>query len=392
MKKIFLVVVLFFVLPLNASAQTGISFVYLNGSNIYHSKIHKWYINWVRKFHPYMKNAFENNAYTQKYFLKNGKYFIEETPKYFFWGDKAYRYSNTVKKSAPKRFVARLAYQVRLTATNVLHDLIWVQKYKNTNLVLDNLHKTVRAEVKTGNKILLYGYSSGAVVAYEYLLKRAPYINIAELFNHVNVSKEQKDFVSKYPRKNTCVSALEKDLGIFSADGHIIINNNFASFKKGYMNLNKETDAICIPDNTVIGMINLGSPLMLFYPDISAPDFELTYYNRLLYKYILENDIFWVTVNYREDPLSFPNKRNLTIEEIENIINLDINPHKGFIYEQSNARGGLLALTHLSYLTSKKALSKVIVKTYVEGYKHQYENGCKQKTGNKHRKKLNLIP
>lgn len=394
MKKFFLAVFLFFILPLNAFAQTGISFIYINGSNIYNPKIHKRYVSWIQKFHPNIKNAFEHNPCAQKYFLKDGKYFIEKAPITFFWGDNCY--SSTVRanknSNGSKGFVTCLAYKIRLIAENVLHDIIWVQKHSNMNLVLDNLHKVVKAEVQKCNKIVLYGYSSGSFITYEYLLTRIPYINVAEFFNSANISKEQKDFVSQNPMKNTCMSTLEKELAVFSSGGHIVINNDFASFKKSYMKLNEETDTICIPDNAVIGVINLGSPLALFYSDISAPDFELTYYNRLLYKYILENDIFWLNVNYHEDPLSFPCRRNLTIEEIENITDLDIETHTGFIYDQSTVKGGFSALTHLSYLSTKKALPKSVVKAYVEGYSHQHGNGSKQKTINKCRKKIDVIP
>ncbi|MDD3436900.1 MAG: hypothetical protein PHC64_07100 [Candidatus Gastranaerophilales bacterium] len=86
--------------------------------------------------------------------------------------------------------------------------------------------------------------------------------------------------------------------------------------------------------------------------------------------------MFWLTVNYREDPLSFPNIRNLTIEEIENITNLSIEPHAGFIYDQSNTKGGISAMTHMSYLSRSKSLSKNIVKAYVKGYRHQYGGKC----------------
>lgn len=387
MRRILFVIFLFFILHLNAFAKTGISFIYVNGSDIHNAKINKWYVKGIKRFHPYIKNAFERDPFAQKYFLKCGQYFIETNPVLFFWGDKKYCYP-----AVPKGFITWLACKIRLTAKNVLHDIIWLQKYNNMNCVLDNLHKTVVAEIKKGNKIVLYGYSSGSFVTYEYLLTRIPYINVADFFNSVNFSKERRDFISQHPVKNTCVAALEQSLGTFSADGHIIINNDFNSFKKSYMNLNEQTDAVCIPCNEVLGMVNIGSPMTLFNPDISAPDFQLTYYNRLLCKYIFENDIFWLTVNYREDPLSFPCERNLTIEEIENIIALNIDPCAGFIYEQSNVRGGILAMTHTAYLSKRKTLSKAIVKAYAEGYRYQCENRCKQTTINKCWKKFNIRP
>lgn len=112
MKKIFIVIFLFFLLPLNVFAKTGISFIYINGSNINDAKIHKWYLRGIWKFHPCMKNAFEQNCFTQKCFLKNGQYFIEEMPITFFWGDKK-KYCDLI---SPKGLVTRLACRIRLTA------------------------------------------------------------------------------------------------------------------------------------------------------------------------------------------------------------------------------------------------------------------------------------
>lgn len=260
------------------------------------------------------------------------------------------------------------------------------------NFVLDNLNETVKAEVQKCNKIVLYGYSSGGHITYQYLLRRMPYINVAEFFNSANISKEQRDFVSQHPMKDTCMSALGNKLADFSADGQVIVSSDFNLFKKNYMNLNEETDTVCAPDNAVMGIVNIANSLTLFYSDISAPDFQLTYYNRLLYKYILEKGMFWITVNYREDSLSFPCERNLTNEEIESITNTDIGSCTGFIYEQSNVKGGILAMNHMSYLSKSKILSKAIAKAYADGCRYRCGNWCNQKTVNKCQKKLNVAP
>lgn len=394
MKKLCLVIFLFFALQLKAFAKTGVSLIYINGSNIKDEKIKKWYLKGVRKFHPCMKNAFEQSPFTQKYFLQYGKYYIKELPIIFVWGDKDYQNSANAKRNSAtsKGLIIWLACKIRSTAKNVLHDIIWVQNHHNMNVVLDKLHKLVMAEIQKGNKILFYGYSSGSFITYEYFLSRTPYINVAEFFDSVDASKEQRDFVFQHPMKNTCVSALEQKLAVYSADGHAILGNDFNIFKTNYMNLDKETDSVCVPDNAVIGIVNIASPLVLFKSDISDPNFSLTYYNRLLYKYIFENDIFWLTVNYSEDPLSFPSGKNLKIKELENIMNLDIEPRAGFIYGQSNARGGIFAITHLYYLSQPKTLSKAIVKAYEDGYRYQYGDMFKQKTSNNNHKKTNISP
>lgn len=396
MKKIFVVLFSCFLLQLNCFAQTGITFLYINGSNNNDKKMERWYETGVKKLHPYMKNAFEKNDFTQKYFLKDGKYVINKDPAIFFWGFKSHNDLSFVEKnlSISKSFSTWCAYQIRYLLTCYLHDAIWVQKYHNMVIVLQDLHEMVKAEAKKGNKVVLYGYSAGSFITYEYLQTRLPYIKTIDFFNKVSLTDDEKNFVSKYPSKDTCMAALgDSKLAIFSATGHIIVNPNPELFKKAYLQLDQSTADVCVPDNAVKGIVNFASPLVLFFSDISDPNFELTYYNQLLVKYIIENDMFWLTVNYRADPLGFPGGRNLTIEELENAAKIDIEPHAGFIYDQSDTWGRNSALaTHTSYWATRRIFSQAVVRAYTNGYKHQYDDNFKQKQINKFEKKFNIMP
>lgn len=396
MRKIFLTIFLFFALQLNCFAQTGVTFLYINGSNNNDAKMKKWYENGVQRLHPYMKNAFETDTLAQKYFLKDGKYSINKEPVIFFWGNKSHEDLSFVEKNLAisKSFSSWSAYQIRSALTHFLHDAIWVQKYHNMAIVLDDLHQVVKAETKKGNKVVLYGYSAGSFVTYEYLLSRLPYINVSDFFNKVGAFEDDKDFVSKHPMKNTCMAAIgDAKLAVFSATGHIVPNINSDLFKKYYLNLDKSTDDVCVADKSVRGIVNFASPLVLFYSDLSDPNYEVTYYNRLLFKYIIENDMFWITVNYRADPLGFPGGRNLTIEEMENAANIDIEPHSGFLYDQSDTWGRNSAFaTHTSYWTTRKIFSKAVVRAYVNGYRYQYDDNFRPKTVNKYKKKFNIMP
>lgn len=380
----------------NCFAQNGITFLYINGSNNNDKKMENWYETGVKKLHPYMKNAFEKNEFTQKYFLKDGKYVINKDPAIFFWGFKSHEDLSFVEKNLAisKSFSTWCAYQIRYLLTCYLHDAIWVQKYHNMAPILQDLHEMVKTEAKKGNKVVLYGYSAGSFITYEYLQTRLPYINTTDFFNKVSLTDDEKSFVSKHPAKDTCMAALgDSKLAIFSATGHIVINPNPDLFKKAYLELDQSTANVCVPDNAVKGIVNFASPLVLFFSDISDPNFELTYYNRLLVKYIIENDMFWLTVNYRADPLGFPGGRNLTIEEMENATNIEIEPHAGFIYDQSDTWGRNSALaTHTSYWATRKIFSQAVVRAYTNGYKHQYDDNFKQKKVNKFELKFNIMP
>lgn len=343
-----------------------------------------------------MKKAFDQNDFTQKYFLKDNLYYIKEDPDIFFWGDRSHEDLSFVEKNLAisKSFSTWCAYQIRYLLTCYLHDAIWIQKYHNMVPILNDLHKTVKAEAEKGNKVVLFGYSAGSFITYEYLQTRLPYINVYDFFNKVGISDDEMDFVSKHPMKNTCMAAVgDSRLAVFSATGHIIPNPNPDLFKKNYLNLDASTDAYCVPDNAVKGIVNFASPLVLFFSDLSDPSFELTYYNRLLFKYIIENDMFWITVNYRSDPLGFPGGRNLTTEELKNATGIDINPNHGFIYDQSDTWGRNSALaTHTSYWATRKIFSKAVVRAYVNGYKHQNDDHFSARRVNKYQKKFNIMP
>lgn len=396
MKKIFIAVIVILLLQTKCLAQTGITFLYINGSNNNDIKMKNWYETGVKKLHPCLKKNFEENEFTKQNFLKNGENFIEKDPLIFFWGYKSHEDLSFVEKNLAisKSFSTWLAYQIRYYLTCFLHDAIWVQKYHNMLPILDELHQMVKAEAKKGNKIVLYGYSAGSFITYEYLLTRTPYINVTDFFNKVNITKSEKDFVIKHPVKNTCMAALGQELAVFSAAGHIVPNDqNEDVFREDYLRLNKLTDEYCIPNNSVKGIVNFASPLVLFYSDLSDPNYQITYYNRLLFKYIIENDMFWLTVNYRADPLGFPGGKNLTVEEMEDATNIDIEPHSGFIYDQSDTWGRNSALaTHTSYWATRNIFSKAVVRAYVDGYKHQYDDNFKQKKVNKYIIKLNILP
>lgn len=395
MKKIILTLALFLFLQVTCLAQTGITFLYINGSNNNDEKMKNWYENGVKKLHPYLKREFENEPLSQKYFLKDGKYFINKEPDIFFWGDKSHEDLGFVERNLAisKSFSTWSAYQIRYALTKFLHDAIWVQKYHNMIPILEDLHAMVKAEAQKGNKVVLYGYSAGSFITYQYLLIKSPYINVVDFFNNVKASKEERDFVSKHPMKNTCMDALGQELAVFSAVGHIVPNDDEATFKKDYMHLDNLTDQLCVPNNAVKGIVNFASPLVLFYSDLSDPNFDLTYYNRLLFKYIIENDMFWITVNYRADPLGFPGGRNLTIKEMEQAAGIDIEPHAGFMYDQSDTWGRNSALaTHTSYWSTRQIFSKAVVRAFVNGYRYQYDDNFTPKTVKKYERKFQIMP
>ena len=393
MKKLFGIIFSLLVLQSVCFAQSNVSFVYINGSNNNDAKMRNWYVNGVEKLHPVMKKKFEKNKEIKKVFLNKTKYQINEKPVIFFWGDKSKRDLEFVQEQLDitKAFSPTIAYKVRSMLTAYLHDAIWVQKSHNMLPILDDLNETVKQEAAKGNKVVLYGYSAGTFITYEYMFNKLPYINPENLFNTINVSEEVRSFVKTHPVENTCISALSKaNIGMVSDSGHLVLKNfDDNSIEQNYLNLQEATKTACAPKDTFKGVVNFASPLVLFYSDLADSDYELTYYNRLMLKYIIENGLFFITVNYREDPLGFPSSKNLTIAEVEKLADIKIENPTGFVYDNSNVwskRSVLFA--HTSYWSAKRTFANAVVKAFSNGYRLQYDEKFQQKVLDNHKKKV----
>ena len=393
MKKILIFIFGLLILQNICFAQDNVSFVYINGSNNNNEKMKNWYIKGVTKFHPVLKEKFENNK-ELKNLSPSGDvgYKVNNEPVIFFWGDKSKQDLEYVQEQLDltKAFSPTIAYTVRSMLTAFLHDAIWVQKQHNMLPILDDLHKTVMNEYEKGNYVVLYGYSAGTFITYQYLFNKLPYINVENLFNAIDVSDNVKNFVKQHPVENTCISALSKaQIGIVSDSGHLVFRNVDDDLENNYMKLKEATETACIPKDAVSGIVNFASPLPLFYSDLGDPEYSMNYYNRLMLKYIVENSMFFITVNYREDPLGFPTASNLTIDEMAKLLEVDIKNPTGFIYDNSSVWSKHSALfAHTSYFSSKKTFSNAVVKAFTNGYRLQYDKKFQDKVLNSKKKRI----
>ena len=105
----------------------------------------------------------------------------------------------------------------------------------------------------------------------------------------------------------------------------------------------------------------------------------------------MENGIFMLTVNFREDPLGFPTNRNLTVNEIEDILDLSIENPKGVIFDNSGVWSKRpFVLAHTSYWSAKGTFANAVVKSFVNGYKFQYDPKYQKKVKQRNSKKSEL--
>ncbi len=383
MKKLilFFVVLLIFV-PLSfADESREIQFIYINGSNNNDIKMKTWFYKGIYKLHSKMYKAFMKSEFIYDNLLEKGKYNIAFAPEIFFWGDRSSKEIQNLNSelSFMKMFSPKLAQTVRTLLAHYLHDAIWISHYRNMHPVIEDLHKQVLENYENNKSVILFGYSAGAFVTYEYLFNKLPDINLEDYYKYTNLSVDFIKFVQENAQEDTCIDALvSSGLVIYSADGKLVPNSNIEHIKKTYLKLDEYTCKSCIPKGALKGIINFASPLVLFYSDISNPCYPLTYYNKLLYKYILENNIFWLTVNYADDPLGFPTSKNLSYYDLKDKISIEIKPNGGFLYSKSNVKSRKTFINaHTSYWATANKFSKSVVSAYEEGF--SLYNNCNKK-------------
>ena len=397
MKKILLTILAFIFMQFSVCAQdTNLTFLYINGSNNNDTKMKNWYIKGVNKLHPVMKKKFEKNS-TIKKWSQNNKLVIEDTPQIFFWCYNSKTDLDFVKDrlNISKAFSSTLAYEIRSLLTQFMHDAIWVQKTHNMLPIIDDLNDRVKEQSAKGQNVILYGYSAGTFVTYQYLLYKLSYIKFEELFKAVNADDELLEFVKANPQNDTCLSALTHDkgnVGVLTNTGHFVLNQNKENLKENYLKMNDATAKYCAPDGYVRGVVNFASPIPLFYSDLADPNYEINFYNKYMLKYVLENGIYFLTVNFREDPLGFPSSNNMTISQIEDKLNIKIENPSGVVYDHSSVWSKRSALfAHTSYWSARGTFANVVVKSLINVTKFQYYTKYQEKVLKKKSRKSEVL-
>ena len=397
MKKILLTLCALLLVQTAVSAQsTNLTFMYINGSNNNDTKMKDWYIKGVNKLHPVMKKNFEKDE-TIKNWSKENQLIINSEPQIFFWGYNSKTDLDFVKDriNISKAFSSTLAYEIRSLLTQFLHDAIWVQKTHNMLPILDELNDRVKEQADKGQNIILYGYSAGSFVTYQYLMYKLPYINLEKLFQALNADEETLKFIHDNPQNDTCLSALsynKGNIGAITNTGHLVLNQNNEKLKENYLNINQATEKYCAPKGYVRGVVNFASPVPLFYSDMADPNYDLNFYNKYLTKYIYENGIYFLTVNFKEDPLGFPSSRNLTVTQLEELLDLKIENPTGVIFDNSSVWSERSALfAHTSYWSARNTFAKSVVKSFVNGTKFQYDKEYQNKVLKKKNKKSEVL-
>ena len=362
---------------------TGVSFIYINGSNnLSYKNRAKFKIAFeenVKKLHPQIKKRFENDETINKLFLKNGEFYINPEPITFYWGNRSLKVVETLDKDlkSASKYSPKIAHQARSIFAHCLHDAVWVQKPQNMSSVLEELHSIVKSETDKGNRVVLLGYSAGSFVTYQYYMTKATTIIPSEI-TLGKYNSEIKNIIAQNPINPTCFDALIEAnvLKLNTSTGKYSPNPNVDAFRKSYLELDEITPHACFSNGTVKGVVGFASPARLFYSDLLDSNSSINFISQLMSKNIVENNVFYLTVNYSNDPFGFSNAANFTYKSLTEFNTApanDIINGNGFIYNKSNNYVPRTFVTaHLAYWDTPKRFSKAIVKTFNEGYRNFY--------------------
>lgn len=360
--------------------KTQIKFIYLNGANNNTPKMQEWFFKGIKKLHPDMKKYLESSEFIQNTMLKNGQYEIDKLPGVFFWGDKSISdLENVDEKLISLGMISpKMAQVFRSFFAHCIHDAIWVQKEHNMHPIVNDLHKDIMTAYEKGEKTVLFGYSAGSFITYEYFLYKLPALTNKILPQIADLNEKQKEYVENNMINNTCLDALiTSKLMIYSTDGSLIPTSDFNEFRNIYSQLNDVSKQVCTPDGALMGIINYASPIVLFYSDNTDPSIEINKYNQYIYKYVIANDMFTITVNFSDDPLGYPLTKNLTPTELAEKFNFEFkNEGNGFMHDKSDVKSPSTFLgAHTSYWKHSKKFSKAVRDAYIEGYTNFYSDG-----------------
>ena len=373
---IFLMFGLFF--PNKSFALDEISFIYLNGSNTNTIESKEEFLKGVDCLHREIIEQFSNDELIKTKWLDNGNLTINKKAIPFYWGDFSKNEIEIMNEEFDflKAISPKPANYVRKFIAMCLHDAIWVSKTENMHPIIQKLHHVVMEEYSKGNKIVMSGYSAGTFIVQQYLAFKAPVINLKEAILKSSLPDEFKTYISYRNYENTCTDAIFKSkLVTYDIENDFVFENDLESFSKKIDSIDSYTKMNCAPKDAIIGGINYASPYALFYSDMYDKSYKLSELMAYTYKFIVENNIFWITVNYSDDPLGFPVSKNVTFNEVEKTTNLEIQPNGGFIFDKSNKSSRrTFLLAHLSYYKTAKRYAKILVEAINEGYNYFYSN------------------
>lgn len=378
MKKLLLMLVTLCGLNLGVLAQeTPINVLYVHGSNQVNLGGAEGFAVWVNRMHPDLKRNFEKSDFIDLHLLSDA--YIKDEPQMLYWGDMLRNNKSLIDSGLRKseQMSSKVSQFTRGLIGQVVHDAVWLQKNKNMTPILNELNEKVLTNYKNGERTILVGYSAGTFITLHYLLMKTPVINLTNLFEHFkgydNITDKDISLAKKYVTQNVCVSAaIRSNLFYVDKDGVLSLNGNSKEREVALKQIGEQTVLACSPEGAISGVLNFGSPIVVFYSELSDSNDLYKYIVAKAMQNIVETDKFYLTVNYSKDPIAMPIP-DFTYEQMLQNKNCDgIKKGNGFIYDTITKGGFMTAEGHMQYWYSTNAYTKAVAKSYAKGYKYFY--------------------
>ena len=369
-----------------------ITFIYAHGAQQYTDKQRDKFSQQMAKVHEKLLLKANKSELVYNNLLEAGKLQINPEARIYYWGDKNNENISELRLQLDyfqdyyKKFVGSL----RKKLVFPLHDLVWLARSQNKKKIVQGLFEIVKEETDQGKSIVLFGHSAGSIVIYDFIIYRAPLINLYQQLQKSadKVYSEDIEFFKNNPF--TCAQALldagvgkineEGDLvGIFAGIVEVEYKPEIAGLKRDLFHerltlVNKFTQDSCITPKELKGLVTFGSPLAIS-ASMQQSDLEGKQARRLV-KYIAKEGIFWLHINHLKDIIGIPISADNFVQEETNKIPIEARPKTpGFLTNNPKKRYGSSFLgAHSWYLRSDDGFSKLIIRTYEKGLQENLSN------------------
>jgi len=363
-----------------------IDFIYIHGAAHHSDAINVRFSGQIDLLHQWMQVSLNDTPEFVAGALDGGRYHLNPEPKIDYWGNERLLMQdlesvNWMLTSEMRRSPGFLAGQRERLAVDI-HDLFWVGHSHRQPLLLAPLHKQVQESVAQDRPVVLLGHSAGSLIAANYLLYRTPYIRLNELARAPQVSAALRELTTNRD-ESTCLAALfAADLVELGADGTMIatLESTTAAdqvrmelFRKQFWAmqiaaLTEYTRTECAKPGDIKGIVGFGTMAgVLLSKARDAEGMMLA----LLMRYLYANNMFWLTVNHADDPVSFSTYDEEKIPgKLEDILQMDVTLSGGFFVSAKPVHSGATFLSaHSWYLTSPSEFAALLAETYADGYR-----------------------
>ena len=378
----------------DCSQATCVDFIYIHGAATHSEDDRQLTLGRIDGIHEALSARLYDTPEFVEGALEGGKLAISPDPILYFWGGDisltrdmevigAMLDSQEEREGrGPKKFYARNHRRL----AEAIHNLHWVSTEGHRFRLTDSLHATVRESRGQGRRVVLLGYSAGAVVMTTYAIYRMPAVNLDE-FSRIVRGTDVLRRLFEGRDEWTCGEALMESglveidkTGLMRArlEGEIDEEDlGLAAFRDAYWasrlaGLPELTRRHCLDRQTLIGGVAYGSMANLLRSKSDDIAGELLV---LMARELLRQGQFSLNVNHADDLVGFN-----VYEGVGDIARLEaalgLQPINGRGFDRSaepHFKGANFINAHTWYIRKPDQFAALVADTYARGYQEMLQ-------------------